>query len=167
MVLRGLRDAAGALGRAVAGDEYAHDVRAGWAPPSKPARRTFLVYPGVDMTRKHPSRRQFGEGFLLTEENMTFYEDCYVPDRARRADPRVSPLLAPDLSGLPPAYVATALADPLRDEGDAYAHRLRAAGVPVALHRHPQIHGFFSITAMRSGMTGLTVAAGALRQALA
>ena len=134
--------------------------------PAAPAFQ-FLVYPGVDMTRKHPSRRQFGEGFLLTEENMTFYEDCYVPDRARRADPRVSPLLAPDLSGLPPAYVATALADPLRDEGEAYAERLRAAGVPVALHRHPQIHGFFSITAMRSGMTGLTVAAGALRQALA
>jgi acetyl esterase/lipase len=127
----------------------------------------FLVYPGVDMTRKHPSRLTFGEGFLLTEENMTFYEDSYVPDRARRADPRVSPLLAPDLSGLPPAYIATALADPLRDEGEAYAERLRAAGVPVALHRHPQIHGFFSIIAMRSGLTGLTLAAGALRQGLA
>jgi acetyl esterase len=134
--------------------------------PAAPAFQ-FLVYPGVDMTRKRPSRLRFGEGFLLTEENMTFYEDSYVPDRGRRDDVRVSPLLAPDLTGLPPAYIATALADPLRDEGEAYAERLRAAGVPVALHRHPQIHGFFSITAMRSGMTGLALTAGALRQGLA
>jgi acetyl esterase/lipase len=127
----------------------------------------LLVYPGVDMTRRHPSRVAFGQGFLLTEENMTFYEDSYVPDRARRSDPRVSPLLAPDLSGLPPAHVATALADPLRDEGEAYAERLRAAGVPVALHRHPQIHGFFNLTAMRTGLRALTLIAGALRQGMA
>jgi acetyl esterase len=127
----------------------------------------LLIYPGLDMSRKHPSRLAFGEGFVLTEENMTWYEDQYVPDRARRADPRVSPMLAPELAGLPPAYVATALADPLRDEGEAYAHRLREAGVTVALHRHPQVHGFFNLTAMRSGLRGLTLIAGALRQGLA
>jgi acetyl esterase len=127
----------------------------------------LLLYPGVDMIRRHPSRLAFGTGFLLTEENMTFYEDSYVPDRARRSDPRVSPLLAPDLSGLPPAHVATALADPLRDEGEAYAERLRAAGVPVGLQRHPQIHGFFNLTAMRTGLRGLTLIAGALRQGMA
>jgi acetyl esterase len=127
----------------------------------------LLIYPGLDMTTKHPSRLRFGEGFVLTEENMTWCEDQYAPDRARRADPRVSPLLAPDLTGLPPAYVATALADPLRDEGEAYAERLRAAGVTVALHRHPQVHGFFNLTAMRSGLRGLTLMAGALRQGLA
>jgi acetyl esterase len=98
---------------------------------------------------------------------MTWYEDQYVPDRAQRSDPRVSPLLAPDLAGVAPAYLATALADPLRDEGEAYAERLRAAGVTVALHRHPQIHGFFNLTAMRSGLRGLTLMAGALRQGLA
>jgi acetyl esterase len=127
----------------------------------------LLIYPGLDMTRKHPSRLRFGEGFVLTEDNMTWYEDCYVPHRARRAEPRVSPLVAPDLAGLPPAYIATALADPLRDEGEAYADRLRGAGVRVALHRHPQIHGFFNLTAMRSGLRGLTLIAGALRQGLA
>jgi acetyl esterase len=127
----------------------------------------LLIYPGLDMSRKHPSRLRFGEGFVLTEENMTWYEDQYVPDRSRRAEPRVSPLLAPDLAGLPPAYIATALADPLRDEGEAYAERLCAAGVTVALHRHPQVHGFFNVTAMRSGLRGLTLMAGALRQGLA
>jgi acetyl esterase len=127
----------------------------------------LLIYPGLDMSRKHPSRRRFGEGFVLTEENMTWYEDQYVPDRSRRADLRVSPMLARDLAGLPPAYIATALADPLRDEGEAYAERLRAAGVVVALHRHPQVHGFFNVTAMRSGLRGLTLMAGALRQGLA
>jgi acetyl esterase len=134
--------------------------------PEAPAFQ-LLIYPGVDMTRKHPSRLAFGEGFLLTEQSMTFYEDCYVPDRSQRSDPRVSPLLAPDLSGLPPAHIATAVADPLRDEGEAYAERLRAAGVTVALQRHPQIHGFFNLTAMRSGLRGLTLVAGALRQGLA
>jgi acetyl esterase len=127
----------------------------------------LLIYPGLDMTRKHASRLRFGEGFVLTEENMTWYEDQYVPDRSLRADPRISPLVAPDLAGLPPAYIATALADPLRDEGEAYAERLRAAGVTVALHRHPQVHGFFNVTAMRSGLRGLTLMAGALRQGLA
>jgi acetyl esterase len=55
----------------------------------------------------------------------------------------------------------------MRDEGEAYAERLRAAGVTVALQRHPQIHGFFNLTAMRSGLRGLTLIAGALRQGLA
>jgi acetyl esterase len=141
----------------------AQDLR---GDPEGPAFQ-LLIYPGLDMTRKHPSRLRFGEGFVLTEENMTWYEDQYVPDRARRAEPRASPLLAPELDGLPPAYIATALADPLRDEGEAYAERLRAAGVPVALHRHPQVHGFFNITVMRSGLRGLTLMAGALRQGLA
>jgi acetyl esterase len=127
----------------------------------------LLIYPALDMSVKHPSRLRFGEGFILTEEHMTWYQDQYVPDHARRTDPRVSPLLAPDVAGLPPAYIATALADPLRDEGEAYAERLRAAGVTVALHRLPQVHGFFNVTIMRSALRDLTLIAGALRQGLA
>jgi acetyl esterase len=133
--------------------------------PDAPAFQ-LLIYPGLDMTHKRPSRLRFGEGFVLTEENMAWYEDQYVPDHARRADPRVSPMLVPDLAGAAPAHVATALADPLRDEGEEYAARLRDAGVPVAVYRHPQIHGFFNLTAMRSGLRALTLIAGALRQGL-
>jgi acetyl esterase len=127
----------------------------------------LLLYPALDMSRKPDSRRLFGELFLLTEPSMAWYEDQYVPDAAQRADPRVSPLLADDLTGLPPAYIATCLADPLRDEGEAYAQRLREAGVPVALQRHPLIHGFFNQTVTRGAARALATVAGALRQGLA
>jgi acetyl esterase len=127
----------------------------------------LLVYPACDMSRKHPSTPLFAEGFLLTEDDMDRYEALYVPDPERRSDPRASPLLAPDLAGLPPALVVTASADPLRDEGEAYAARLRAADVPTALHRHPHVHGFLNMTTARSARDGIAVMAGALRQALA
>jgi acetyl esterase len=127
----------------------------------------LLLYPALDMSRKPDSRRLFGERFLLTEQSMSWYEDQYVPDPARRAELRVSPLLAPDCAGLAPAYIATSLADPLRDEGEAYAQRLREAGVPVALQRHPLIHGFFNQTVTRSAGRAMATIAGALRQGLA
>jgi acetyl esterase len=127
----------------------------------------LLLYPALDFTVKRESRLAFGERFLLTEHNMTWYEDQYVPDHARRSDPRASPLLAPNLAGLAPAYIATSLADPLRDEGELYAQLLRDAGVPVALQRHPLIHGFVNQTVTRSARQALAVVAGALRQGLA
>jgi acetyl esterase len=127
----------------------------------------LLLYPALDMSRKPDSRRRFGERFLLTEESMSWYEDQYVPDPTLRADPRVSPLLAPDLAGLAPAYIATSLADPLRDEGEDYARRLREAGVRVALQRHPLIHGFFNQTVTRGARIAMASIAGALRQGLA
>jgi acetyl esterase len=126
----------------------------------------LLIYPACDLANTYPSELTYGRGFFLTKANMDWYCDQYVPDRDRRRDPRVSPLLAEDLAGLPPAHVATALADPLRDEGEAYAQRLAQAGVPVALQRHPHIHGFFNLSATRSGREALTLMAGALRQAL-
>jgi acetyl esterase/lipase len=127
----------------------------------------MLLYPALDMSRKPPSRHLFGESFLLTEQSMSWYEDQYVPDPAQRDDPRVSPLLTPELDGLAPAYIATSLADPLRDEGEDYARRLREAGVPVALQRHPLIHGFFNQTVTRSARQAMATIAGALRQGLA
>ena len=89
----------------------------------------------------------------------------YLPPGSDATDPRVSILLAPDLRGLPPAYVTTAGFDPLRDEGEAYARRMREAGVQVALRRHPGlIHGFANLTAICPSARGAMLeVAGALR----
>jgi acetyl esterase len=102
-----------------------------------------LIVPVTDLSTKHPSYRYFGDGYFLTDRHMDWYKDQYLTDAGQALDPRVSPLLAEDLSGLPPAYVAVAGFDPLRDEGIAYAHRLRDAGVQTVLRVHTGlIHPF-------------------------
>ena len=100
---------------------------------------------------------------------MDSFEGHYLPPGTNAADPRVSILEVPDLSGLPPAYVLTAGFDPLRDEGEAYALRMREAGVTVGLRRHPGlIHGFANQTAAsRTARGAMLEAAGALRMGLA
>ena len=129
----------------------------------------LLIYPVTDAAGEVASRRTFGKGFLLTSNDMDWFEERYLPEGSDRSDPRVSVLRAPDLSGLPPAYVATAGFDPLRDEGEAYAQRLREAGVDVALRRHPGlIHTFANLTAIcPSARAAMLEAAGALRMGLA
>ena len=105
-----------------------------------------LVYPVTDYELDRKSYHQYdGTEFILNRRDMVWFWDHYAPDPAARANPYASPLRASDLSGLPPAYVVTAEHDPLRDEGFAYADRLRAAKVPVE-HRHyaTQIHAFFT-----------------------
>ena len=108
-------------------------------------------------------------GFFLTEAQMDWYKERYLTDPAEALDPRVSPLLADDLTGLPPAYVAVAGFDPLRDEGEAYARRLKEAGVPTTLRRHSGlIHGIVNATGVgQAGKSALQEAAGALRVGLA
>jgi acetyl esterase len=128
----------------------------------------LLIYPVTDVVGGD-SRRTFAEGFMLTKADMDWFEGHYLPPGADGADPRISVLRAPDLSRLPPAYVATAGFDPLRDEGESYARRMREAGVPVALVRHPGlIHTFANLTAIsRSSRAAMLEAAGALRMGLA
>lgn len=108
----------------------------------------LLIYPVVDFDADHPypSRIDNAEGYFLTSEDMEWFSGNYMPEGADRHDPRLSPLRAPSLAGLPPAVVLTAEFDPLRDEGEAYAAALAAAGVAVRQHRFDGlIHGFFDL----------------------
>lgn len=97
---------------------------------------------------------------------MDWFEDHYVPDPAGKASVDASPLLADDPSGLSPAHVATAAADPPLDEGEEYAARLRAAGVPATVHRHPHLHGCFNMSASPSARLAVAHLAGVPHQAL-
>jgi acetyl esterase/lipase len=129
----------------------------------------LLIYPVTDFANTTASRDTFAEGFFLTKSEMDWFNEQYVLGcGADPNDPRLSPLLVEDLSGLPPAYIITAGFDPLRDEGEAYAERLRAAGNTVVLRRFPGlIHGFANMTAAsRSSRDALIEVAGAARAML-
>jgi acetyl esterase len=109
----------------------------------------LMLYPVTDLSRKRRSYELFADGFFLTERQMDWYRDHYLPGPDAALDPRASPLLAGDLAGLPPAYVATAGFDVLRDEGEEYARRLREAGVATSLRRHRDlIHAFANAFAL-------------------
>ena len=136
-------------------------------PGPRPALQ-LLLYPPTDVVGDQPSRATFAEGFLLTRNDMRWFEAHYMPDGCAPDDPRVSMMRANDVSNLPPAYVATAGFDPLRDEGELYAERMREAGVQVALRRYPRlIHGFANLTALcPSARAAMLEVAGALRMGL-
>lgn len=106
----------------------------------------LLVYPAVDASTRRRSRELFGEGFLLTDGDMDWFMNQYHPETHGRVDPRLSPLYADDMTGLPPALVITAGFDPLRDEGEEYARRLSEANVAVISRRFPDLmHGFANL----------------------
>jgi acetyl esterase len=105
-----------------------------------------LIYPAIDFALTHPSHREPETSLLLTHSVIRWFRDHYLTGAADISDWRASPARAGTLIGLPPAYVLTAGADPLRDEGDEYAHRLKEAGVPVTYRTFPgQFHGFFTM----------------------
>ena len=107
----------------------------------------MLIYPATDSSRESASRQQFAEGYFLTKPLIDWFWKAYVPAGTDLADLRLSPLLARDFTGLPPAFVLTAGYDPLRDEGRAYAERLIEAGIKTTYANYPgTIHGFFSLT---------------------
>jgi acetyl esterase len=106
----------------------------------------LLIYPAVDFAMTHPSHSEPETSILLTHSVIRWFRDNYLNGTADDGDWRASPARAKTLIGLPPAYVLTAGADPLRDEGDEYAARLREAGVPVTYrHFSGQFHGFFTM----------------------
>ncbi|HEV2764012.1 MAG TPA: alpha/beta hydrolase [Pyrinomonadaceae bacterium] len=133
-------DSAGANLSAVASRLAAH---AG-APP----RAQLLIYPPTDGVTPRPSQELFGEGFFLCHADREAFTRHYLEGTGVGVeDPRVSPLRAPTLAGLPPALLVTAGFDLLRDEGEAYAEALRAEGTRVRLRRFPSLaHGFVNMT---------------------
>ncbi|MHB1853745.1 MAG: alpha/beta hydrolase [Acidimicrobiales bacterium] len=111
-----------------------------------PIRYQLLVYPATDGRLQWPSLSENGLGYFMTSEDVEWFYRQYAPPD--REDWRMSPLLAPDHHGLPPALVITAEFDPIRDEGEAYATTLRSAGVDTELIRFDgMIHGFFGMHA--------------------
>jgi acetyl esterase len=172
------RDHAGDIGGdptrlAVGGDSAGGNLAAGVALMARdrggPALAyQLLLYPPCDAAMDTVSYRQNGEGFLLDAEWMEWFWRHYLAGRDGSA-PYASPLRAPDLRGLPPAFVATTEFDPLRDEGEAYAARLAEAGVPVEVDRVAgQIHGIAWLSGViDAGDALIRRAATALRQALA
>jgi len=163
----GADPAAVAVGGDSAGGNLAASVSISAAPGAKP-RFALLFYPATDLTTRFPSKDLFADGFLLTDADITWFTDQYVHPDARH-DPRVSVLLAEDLTDFPATYLVTAGFDPLRDEGEAFANRLAEAGVPVALRRQADlIHGFASLVELGGRFReALAEAAGALQAGLA
>lgn len=133
-----------------------------------PLRHQLLLFPVTDARMDHDSYRQYREGYFLTAEMMRWFWRQYLRDADGGLDPRTSPLLASDLSGLPPATIFTAEFDVLRDEGEDYARALMRAGAPVRLKRwEGQIHDFILLRgSVDDADTALREAAAALSESM-
>lgn len=119
------------------------------ASGGQPLRCQVLICPIMDYAGESESRRTLARGYLVDQETLEHDLRYYLPAGVGRADPRVSPLRATELRGLPPACVHTAEYDPLRDEGAAYAARLGEAGVASTYRCHPgMIHLFYGLGAV-------------------
>jgi acetyl esterase len=131
-------------------------------------RLQLLLYPSTDFTADTASMRENASGYLLTRDAMEQFIDWYLPTRIARTDPRASPQLAPDHSGLPPACILSAEFDPLRDEAHVYADTLEHAGVAVERKCYAgMVHGFMRMGGrVDRALTALDDAAAALRRAL-
>jgi acetyl esterase len=129
----------------------------------------LLIYPLVDFEDQSPSMRQFGQGdYFLTVAGMDWFKNSYLASADAAREPSASPINATDFRGLPPAMVITAGYDPLRDQGEAYARKLEAAGVQVELKCYEgMIHIFLTLAGViDGGKTAIADAAAAIRGAL-
>lgn len=129
----------------------------------------LLIYPVTDAAADTPSYRKNADGYLLTKDAMQWFWNHYLSNEADGQNQYASPLRAKRLEGLPPALVITAEFDPLCDEGEAYATRLKEAGIPVEVKRYSgTIHGFFSLGhVIDQGKTAVAEASKKLRAAFA
>ena len=162
---------------AVAGDSVGGNMTAALTLMAKergdvPLRAQVLFYPVTDASFDTGSYKQFAEGYFLRRDGMQWFWDQYTTDPAQRAEITASPLRATteQLAGLPQALVITGEADVLRDEGEAYANKLRQAGVPVTATRYQGvIHDFVMLDALRgthAARAAVAQAVGFLRDAL-
>ena len=128
----------------------------------------LLVYPLVDFDDDSPSMREYANDHFLTVDALDYFAGHYLRDAADRRNPEASPMRMNDLAGLPPAFILTAECDPLRDQAEAYAARLKAAGVRVVLKRYEgMIHPFLSLAGIvERGRSAIDDAAAALRTEL-
>ena len=162
---------------AIAGDSVGGNMSAAVTLLAKqrsgpPILAQVLFYPVTDASFDTESYHQFAEGFFLRRDAMQWFWDQYTTSASERAKPTASPLRASldELKGLPKALVITAEADVLRDEGEAYANKLRDAGVPVVAVRYQGIiHDFVMLNALRpthAAQAAITQAVGFLAEAL-
>ena len=128
----------------------------------------MLLFPVTQIGEETTSLREYAENYFLERKTLDWFYGHYLPADADRKDPRISPLAAKDVSGLPPAYVMLAGFDPLHDEGLAYAEKLRAAGVAVTVADYPDmVHDFIYLQAvLPQASEALNAAATALKGAL-
>ena len=137
---------------AVAGDSAGGNLAAAVSIKARDAggpriAHQLLVYPVTDHSYGTLSYEENADGYMLTRDAMVWFWNHYLESSNDGDNPLVSPLRVPNAAGLPPATVITAGFDPLRDEGEAYAVRLRDAGVPVTVERYEgMIHGFYALS---------------------
>jgi len=134
----------------------------------RPLALQLLLCPILDYSRSTPSKREFASGYLVDQATLDHDLVHYLPAGADPADPRISPLLAEDLHGLPRTFIHTAECDPLRDEGARYAERLEAAGTPTSYVCHAgMIHLFYGLAGVIPyARTAMTTIGAEIRAAL-
>ena len=134
-----------------------------------PLTYQLLIYPSTQLgLLPTESRRLYGENYFLTTDSIVWFAQQYLPVGEDSKNAYISPLLAEDLTNLPPGLIITAEYDPLRDEGEAYGDRLQKAGVPMKVSRYPgTIHGFINLAGMLTlGQEALKEAAQELKAVL-